>query len=223
MQSSSQSNGHQSSSGSTAAVKLPSRPAPDFDPSVESTKVVWKVKRLTLCERICKHSSKVVTKDVKLLVSNARSRKARNLGRTCDYVKLVFQLCPYGIGKDESSFMSMKVGVRLDQKCAHLREMATLHLKITTSLPPTDFVTVKTASGSLEDFVINDFIPFDVVINQDSKNVEFLIEAYLNFDLHHVRKDMSMEEEKELMDSLTPLDDHHGNGEDDFVDLGCRK
>ena len=204
----------------------PSRPALDFDPSVESTKITWKVKRLTLCEYICKHSSKVVTKDIKLPTSSSGSSKRhRNLRRRCDNVKLVFQLCPYGIGKDESSFMSMRVCVNLDQRCAPLRDMATVHLKITASLPPTDFVTVKTASNALEDFVINDFIPFDVIINTNAKNVEFTIEAYLNFDLHHVRKDLSFEEEKELIDSLKPLDDnHHGNDDDDdqFVDLGYR-
>ena len=101
----------------------------------------------------------------------------------------------------------MKVGIHVDRKCPQLKDMATLHLKITTRLPSTEFVSERTATNRLEDFVINNFIPHEVVINQDSKCIEFAIETYLNFDLHHVSVDMSAEEEKELMESLAVMDD----------------
>ena len=123
----------------------------------------------------------------------------------------MFRLYPYGFGRDEGSFMSMRVCVRVDPKM-YLRDMAIVHLKITTRLPPGEFVTVRTASNSLEDFVLNDFIPHDVIINQGSKNVEFLIEAYLTYD--GLKPDT---EAKELIDSITALDD--GNG-DEFINLG---
>ena len=110
--------------------------------------------------------------------------------------------------------MSMRVCVRVDPKM-YLKDMATVHLKVTTRLPPGEFVTVRTAANSLEDFVLNDFIPHDIIISQTSKNVEFLIEAYLTYD--SVTVDMPDTKTEELMDSITALDD--GN-EDEFMDLG---
>ena len=126
----------------------------------------------------------------------------------------MFRLYPYGFGRDEGSFMSMRVCVRVNPKM-YLRDMAIVHLQITTRLPPGEFITVRTASNSLEDFILNDFIPHDIVINQGSKNVEFLIEAYLTYD--GLKVDMPDTEAKELIDSITALDD--GN-DDEFMDLG---
>ena len=129
-------------------------------------------------------------------------------------MKLTFRLYPYGFGRDEGSFMSMKVCVRVDPKM-YLKDMATVHLKVTTRLPPGEFVTVRTAANSLEDFVLNDFIPHDIVINENSKIVEFLVEAYLTYD--GLKTDMPDTEADDLMDSITALDDEN---EDDFMDLG---
>ena len=161
-------------------------------------KLTWKVKRLNLCEHICKHSTKDISKELKL--SGGRQGTPRRSKSGCDPVKLTFRLYPYGFGRDEGSFMSMRVCVRVDPKM-YLKDMAVVHLKITTKLPPGGFITVRTASNCLEDFVLNDFIPHDIIINQSSKNVEFLIEAYLTYD--HIKVDKA----KELMNSITTLDE----------------
>jgi hypothetical protein len=97
----------------------------------------------------------------------------------------------------------------------YLKDVATVHLKVTTRLPPGEFVTVRTAANSLEDFVLNDFIPHDIIINQTSKMVEFLIEAYLTYDGGKVV--MPDTKGEELIDSITALSDEN---EDDFMDLG---
>ena len=94
--------------------------------------------------------------------------------------------------------MTVAVGVHVDRGCPQLKEMATLHLKITSRFPPTEFVTVKTAANRLEDFVLYDFIPHDVVISHNSKNVELCIQTYLTF----VNAGVSEEEEKKIMDSM---------------------
>ena len=185
--------------GNPPPVK-PTKHVPDFDPNAKATKLVWKVKRLALCDPICKHSSKEVSKDFRMSGSHARVR--RRSGGPGDHIKLTFRLSPYGLGKDTGSFMSMKVCVHVDEKASQLREMAVLHLRITTKLPPTEFITVRDASNSLEDFVINDFIPHDIIINHGSKSVEFMIEAYLTHD----RGNMSAADEQ-LMNSCTVIDD----------------
>ena len=177
---------------------------------------MWKVKRLNLCELICKHSSKDVSKELKLY-SACQGTPRRNR-RSGDPVKLTFHLYPYGFGRDEGSFMSMRVCVRIDPKM-YLKDMATIHLKITTRLPPGEFVTVRTASNSLEEFVLYDFIPHDIIINQGSKNVEFLIEAYLTYD--SVQVDVADDGgDKELMGSVTVIEDENPEICDDFTDLG---
>ena len=189
---------------------------PEFDSNVEAIKCSWKEKRLHLCDCICKHSSKMMSKEMKISCSQQGApKKGRKLGKGCD-VKLTFRLCPYGVGPDEGRFMSMKVGVHVDHKCPQLKDMARLHLKITTRLPSTEFVSVRTATNHLEDFVINNFIPHEVVINQYSKCIEFAIETYLNFDLQHLSVDMSPEEEKELMNSLAVIDDPVSESNDQF-------
>ena len=101
--------------------------------------------------------------------------------------------------------------MRVDPRM-YLKDMAVVHLKITTKLPPGEFITIRMASNSLEDFVLDDFIPHDIIINQGSKNVEFLIEAYLTYD--YIKVDMLDTKAKELMDSITPLD------EEEFTSLG---
>ena len=212
-----------SAAGGSLPSSRPSRYTPEFDSSVNSTKFTWKEKRLHLCEYICKHSHKTLSKDVKLSSTRqgaGAAKRCRRQGR-CDGIKLTFHLSPYGIGCDEGRFMSMKVGVRVDHKCPQLKEMATLHIKITTKLPATEFVSVRTASNRLEDFTITNFIPHEVIINQYSKHVEFVIEAYLNFDLHHISMDMSEAEEKELMSSLSVIDDDFGgDSNEQFVHVG---
>ena len=186
---------------------------PEFDSKVQATSVTWKVKRLNLCEGICKHSSRSLTKDVKLPCTQwSTPRKCRRLRKNCDPIKLTFHLTPYGIGQDQGSFMTVAVGVHVDRECPQLKEMATLHLKITSRFPPTEFVTVKTAANRLEDFVLYDFIPHDVVINQNSKNVELCIQTYLTF----VNAGVSEEEEKKIMDSMD-LEDVGDDIDDQFV------
>lgn len=136
-------------------------------------------------------------KEMKLSCSRPKhyKKKALRLGRSFNNVKLTFHLAPYGVGPDSGRFMSMKVSVHVDQKCPQLKEMALLHLKITTTLPHTDFVTVKTVSNQLEDFVVNDFVPHEIIINQACKNVDFSIEAYLTFG----SLDLSEADEEELL------------------------
>lgn len=191
----------------------PYRVVPEFDSSIEAIKCSWKVKRLHLCDYICKHSTKTISKDIKIsCCQQGTAKKGRKLGKTCD-VKVTFHLSPYGVGPDEGRFMSLEVGVRVDHKCPQLKDMATLHLKITTRLPSTEFVSVRTATNPLEDFVINNFIPHEVVINQNSKFIEFVVETYLNFDLPHVSVSMSKEEEK-LMNSLMVMDGRGGESSD---------
>ena len=193
----------------------PSKHAPtEFDSTVDATKLSWKVKRLQLCEIICKHSARDVSKELKLCTTR-RGTTRRNRRPGCDPVKLTFRLYPYGFGRDEGSFMSMRVCVRVDSKM-FLKDVAKVHLKVTTRLPPGEFVTVRTASNSLEDFVLNDFIPHDIIINESSKIVEFLIEAYLTYD--GISVDMPDAEAKDLIDSITALDDASEEGE--FMDLG---
>ena len=212
-----QSNGDTATSDPTptklpSPLKSSSKQVPEFDSSVEAMKLTWKLKRLYLCELICKHSPKDFSKELKL--SNAhRGTPKRRRRSSGDPVKLTFHLYPHGFGRDEGSFMSMRVCVRVDSKM-YLKDMAAVHLRITTKLPPSEFVTVRTTSNSLEDFVLNDFIPHDIIINQTSKNVEFLIEAYLTYDT--VRGERSAAE-KEFMDSLTLIEDKN---DDDFLDLG---
>lgn len=211
--------------GASAAVNgrppRSSRFVPEFDSNVEAiNKCLWKEKRLHLCDCICKHSSKTISRDMKISCSQqGAAKKCRKLGKACD-VKLTFRLCPYGVGSDEGRFMSMKVCVHVDRKCPQLKGMATLHLKITTRLPSTEFVSVRTATNQLEDFVINNFIPHEVVINQSSKCIEFAIETYLNFDLQHVSVHMSADEEKELIASLAVLDDPGSESNDQFEHIG---
>ena len=145
--------------------------------------------------------------------STPRGKRCRR-GGGGDSVKLTFRLYPYGFGRDEGSFMSMRVCVRVDPRM-YLRDMATVHLKVTTRFPPGEFVTVRTAANSLEDFVLNDFIPHDIVISETSKTVEFLIEAYLTYDNVTV-DNIPDTNTDELIDSITALDD--GN-EDEFINL----
>ena len=185
----------------------------EFDSAINSTKVMWKVKRLNLCEIICKHSGKDVSKDLKLSsTSHGTPNRCRKFGN--NGVKLVFHLYPYGFGPDEGRFMSMRVCARVDQEM-YLKDVATVHLKVTTKLPPGEFVTVRTAANKLEDFVLSNLIPHDIIINQSSKNVEFLIEAYLTYD------NSASGRGDELLDVVTVIEeDNAGNLGQSVVALG---
>ena len=82
--------------GASAAINSgppkSSRFVPEFDSSVEAIKCSWKEKRLHLCECICKHSTKMMSKDMKISCSQqGAAKKGRRLGKACA-VKLTIRL-----------------------------------------------------------------------------------------------------------------------------------
>ena len=102
--------------------------------------------------------------------------------RTKD-ITLTFVLTPNGLNDNTGCCMTMTVKVDVNKRSKQMREMAQLHLRITSQTEGgTEFLSAKTERNKLETFVIYDFLPHSIVKDSHAKHVEFCVEAYLTHE-----------------------------------------
>ena len=103
-------------------------------------------------------------------------------GYRCKPVKLAFKLHPNGIGHDTGNAMTLEVTVTVKQGCSELKEMAQLKMNIKTQIGE-EFISVKELTQRLENFLVHDFLPHEVVQQTHGKYTEIEFVASISFDI----------------------------------------
>ena len=136
------------------------------------TTLLWKIKREEIGTHILKHTNKSFAKELKMKVDGYR----------CRPVKLAFKLHPNGIGHDTGNAMTLEVTVTVKQRCSELKEMAQLKMNIKTRIGK-EFISVKELTQRLENFLVHDFLPHEVVQQTHGKYTEIEFEGSISFDI----------------------------------------
>ena len=136
------------------------------------TTLSWKIKREEIGTHILKHTNKSFAKELKMKVDGYR----------CRPVKLAFKLHPNGIGHDTGNAMTLEVTVTVKQRCSELKEMAQLKMNIKTQIGK-EFISVKELTQRLENFLVHDFLPHEVVQQTHGKYAEIEFEGSISFDI----------------------------------------
>ena len=97
-------------------------------------------------------------------------------------VKLAFKLRPNGIGHDTGNAMTLEVTVTVKQGCSELKEMAQLKMNIKTQIGE-EFISVKELTQRLENFLVHDFLPHEVVQQTHGKYTEIEFEGSISFNI----------------------------------------
>ena len=139
---------------------------------IPKTSLSWKIKREEIGTRILKHMNKSFTKELKMKVDGYR----------CKPVKLAFRLHPNGIGHDSGNAMTLEVAVTVRQRCSELKEMAQLRMDIKTQIGQ-EFVSVKELTQRLENFLVHDFLPHEIIQQTHAKYTEIEFEGCIIFDI----------------------------------------
>ena len=103
-------------------------------------------------------------------------------GYKCKPVKLVFKLHPNGIGHDTGNAMTLEVTVTVKQGCSELKEMAQLKMNIKIQIGD-EFISVKELTQRLENFLVHDFLPHEVVQQTHGKYTGIEFEGSISFDI----------------------------------------
>ena len=158
-----------------ASSPTPSSTSSDvlIDFSTQKTTEKWKIRRACVCTHICKHSEKAFTKEMKVKVDGDK----RNT------IKMTLKLIPAGDGRDTDSSCTLIVSINVSKKLEYLKGTAMLLLRIKATFdPPEEFETTKIFKKPLQNFIVNDFLPHEVIKNSHSTHLNIHTEACLCYD-----------------------------------------
>ena len=86
------------------------------------------------------------------------------------------------IGHDTGNAMTLEVTVTVKQGCSELKEMAQLKMNIKTQIGE-EFISVKELTQRLENFLVHDFLPHEVVQQTHGKYTEIEFVGSISFDI----------------------------------------
>ena len=137
--------------------------------------MMWKLNRKEICSFADRQSNRVFSKEFKLQVDGCGSKP----------VKLILKLHVSGLGHDKGNAVSLGVLVKVEERCRQLKDTAMLNLLVATRMGKVgqeEFISGKETKKPLDNFVLNDFMPHEVLRQCQSNFIEMEAEAFLTFD-----------------------------------------
>lgn len=118
---------------------------------------------------ITKHTKKTFTKDFRVMVDGYQGRP----------VKLALNLYPNGVGRDADKAMTLEVLVKVERRCSELKEMAQLRLSINILIGK-NLVSAKQPTQPLEDFIVYDFLPHEIITQTHARHIDMQFEGWIS-------------------------------------------
>jgi len=127
------------------------------------------MKKKEIRKHITKQTKKTFTNDFRVKVDGYRGRP----------VKLELRLCPNGIGCDVDNSMTLEVLVTVERRCLELKEIAQLRMNVKIVIGK-EWVFVKELTQHLENFIVYDFLPHEIITQTHARHIDMQFEGFIN-------------------------------------------